>query len=67
MVTKDMTIGDVVQKYPEAVPIMTSYGLHCIGCRVATWESVEEGCKVHGIEDAKIEKMIGEINAALKE
>lgn len=65
MVSKEMTIGEVVQKYPDAVPIMTSYGLHCIGCRVATWESLEEGCRVHGISDDKITEMVTKINEAV--
>ena len=30
-VTKDMTIGEVVRKYPAAAEIMLSYGLHCVG------------------------------------
>ena len=31
-INKDMTVGDVVQKYPEVGHILTEYGLHCVGC-----------------------------------
>lgn len=66
MVTKETTIGEVVKKYPHAVQILTSYGLHCIGCQIATWESIEEGCRVHGIDDETIDKMVNEINEKME-
>lgn len=65
MITKTMTIGDAVKTFPESAKIMMSYGLHCIGCHVATWETIEEGCRGHGLSDEDIEKMVGDINAAM--
>ena len=62
MITKDMTIGDVIKEYPETIEIMLSYGLHCVGCSVQYWESIEGGCKTHGFEDEKIDKMVKEMN-----
>ena len=57
-----MTIGDVIKEYPETIEIMLSYGLHCVGCSVQYWESIEGGCKTHGFEDEKIDKMVKEMN-----
>ena len=58
MVTKDMLIGEIVQmneKYPE---ILMEAGMHCLGCPAASAESLEEACRVHGIDvDALIEKL----------
>ena len=65
MITKDMTIGDVIKEYPETIEIMLSYGLHCVGCSVQYWESIEGGCKTHGFEDEKIDKMVKEMNEVL--
>jgi len=65
MITKDMTIGDVIKEYPETIEIMLSYGLHCVGCSVQYWESIEGGCKTHGFEDEKIDKMVKEMNKVL--
>jgi hybrid cluster-associated redox disulfide protein len=31
MITKEMTIGEVVRKYPEAVDILMSFGMGCVG------------------------------------
>lgn len=63
MVTKDMTIGEVVKQYPDSVALLTEYGLHCIGCHVATWETLEEGLRVHGADDKTIAKLVDDINA----
>ena len=30
-ITKDMTFGDVMKKFPKAIQIMAKYGLHCVG------------------------------------
>ena len=63
MVTKDMLIGEIVQmneKYPE---ILMEAGMHCLGCPAASAESLEEACRVHGIDvDALIEKLNNILN-----
>lgn len=65
-VTKDMKIGDVVQKYPQSADVMLNYGLHCIGCHVNQYETIEQGAAGHGMPQEQIEKMVSEINEALK-
>ena len=61
-VKRDMLLGDCVQKYPEAAFVMMHYGLHCVGCHVAAYETIEQGAMAHGLDDAMIDKMVKEIN-----
>ena len=63
LITKEMTIGDIVRKYPSAAAVMMEYGLHCIGCHVAEWESLEQGCKSHGINKEELDKMLEDLNS----
>ncbi len=65
-VTRDMTLGDVVQKHPIAAFVMMSYGLHCIGCHVSAYETVEQGCRGHGMPEHVIDEMVVEINNAVE-
>ncbi len=65
LVTKDMTIGDVVNKYPQATDIMLKYGLHCIGCSVNPYETIENGCLGHGMDETTVENLLKDINGAL--
>jgi len=63
--TKDTTLGEAVSKYPETAAIMLKYGLHCIGCHVATWETIEQGASGHGLTGAQINGMLADMNAAI--
>jgi hybrid cluster-associated redox disulfide protein len=65
-ITKDMTFGDILSKHPEAAEIMMSYGLHCIGCHVAVYETLEQGAAAHGISDTDLKKMLKELNDSVK-
>lgn len=31
MITKDMSITDIVEKYPQTVEVFQRYGMHCFG------------------------------------
>ncbi|MBN1941349.1 MAG: DUF1858 domain-containing protein [Candidatus Diapherotrites archaeon] len=66
-VAKDTTFGELIQKYPDTVPILLEYGLHCIGCHVAVFETIEQGAKGHGLSEAQLTEMIEKINDSIKE
>ncbi len=61
-ITKTMTLGEVIEKYPKSVDIFMKYGLHCIGCSVATWETLEQGAMAHGMDNKKIDSLLEELN-----
>lgn len=65
-ITKDTNIGEVVQKYPETISIMMGFGLHCIGCHVSYYETIEQGCQSHGMSSEHIDKMIKEMNSVVE-
>lgn len=58
----DMTIGDVVEKYPESAEVMLGYGLHCVGCAVNPYETIEQGAMGHGMSRELIDTMLDDIN-----
>ncbi|MGG7142744.1 DUF1858 domain-containing protein [Clostridium nigeriense] len=49
MITKDMTIGEVVKIKDNAPEILMSFGMGCIGCPSAQAETIEDAAKVHGL------------------
>ena len=49
-ITKETTIGDILQIKPDAVPVLMEIGMHCIGCPSAQMETLEEAAAVHGID-----------------
>ncbi|MDI6737944.1 MAG: DUF1858 domain-containing protein [Nanoarchaeota archaeon] len=58
-----MAIGDVVQKYPNTVEVFGKHGLHCIGCAIASFESVEQGARSHGVD---VGALLKDLNAAAR-
>jgi len=62
-ITKNTLIGDLIKSHPKAVPLMQKQGLHCVGCHVATWETLEQGAQSHGID---VDNLIRELNKVLK-
>ena len=64
-ITRGMTIGEVIAKHPFLAEIMTSYGLHCVGCGVNPYETIEQGCLGHGMPEETLERMMDEINDAV--
>ncbi|MBL4930519.1 MULTISPECIES: DUF1858 domain-containing protein [Clostridium] len=49
MITKEMTIGEVVRTNPEKAEVLMSFGMGCVGCPSAQSETLEEAAIVHGL------------------
>ena len=47
--TKDTVIADVLAVAPDSAPVFLSIGMHCLGCVMASGETIEESCAVHGV------------------
>src|SRR3989344_3808161 len=62
LINKDMTMGEIIEKYPFASEVMLSYGLHCVGCHVNPYESLENGALGHGMSDEEIASLLQELN-----
>ena len=60
-ITKDMTIGETVDKHPETVEVFTKYGMGCLGCPATAFENIEQGAMVHGID---VNELVEELNKA---
>lgn len=50
MITKDMTIGEVVRNYPHTIEILMSFGMGCVGCPSSQMETLEQAAMVHGMD-----------------
>lgn len=66
-ITKDMTISEVIEKYPSTIETLLMAGVHCIGCHISYYETLEQGMKNHGITDEEIDNVIKEMNKIVEE
>lgn len=62
-VTKKTKLSKIAQDEKLAKILMGDYGLFCVSCQMAPFETLEEGAQAHGMKDKEIKKMIEELNA----
>jgi len=63
-ITKDMTIREVIDRYPETALVFSKYDVGCIGCFAASYETLEDIARVHGTD---IKKLIKDLNEVVKD
>ena len=59
MITKDMTIGEIVNADQSKAEILMSFGMGCVGCPSAQAETLAEAAMVHGIN---LEQLLEALN-----
>lgn len=58
-VSKDMLIGELIRKKPEAIETLMRFGMGCVGCPSSQMESLEEAAMVHGLD---LDRLMTELN-----
>ena len=62
-VTKDTTIGEVIQIDAGVIQSLMGAGMHCVGCPSSAGETLEEAAMVHGIDS---DMLVEEIQSYLQ-
>ena len=64
--TRTIAIATILEKGGiKANKIFEKFGLYCAACDASMGESIEEGCKIHGLEEEDTNKLIFELNQLL--
>jgi iron-sulfur cluster assembly accessory protein len=70
-ITKDTIISDVLAMNPhqahELAEIMTAFGIHCVGCGAAGFESLEQGVLGHGYSQEQLDGLIAKLNEVVSQ
>ena len=59
-ITKDTVIADILSIAPDSAPLFLGMGMHCLGCAMASGETVGEACEVHGVN---ADEFLAKLNA----
>ncbi len=62
MISKEMTIAEIIRRYPQTLLIFERYGLTCHECQIAEYEALEHGAGVHKID---VERLLEELNRVI--
>ena len=63
-ITKDTGIIDAVQQHPEIIEVFQNYGLGCIGCMAAHYETIGQGAGAHGLD---VDALVSDLNKKIAE
>lgn len=67
MITKDMSILDIMQKFPHSQEVFKNYGMGCLSCMGAEQETLEAGARMHGIDLDKLMKSLNDLDKNKKQ
>lgn len=65
-ITPDTLIGDIFEgdvNIEAVANVLTSVGMHCLGCAIAHGETVGEAAEVHNVD---VNELIARLNEAAK-
>ena len=69
-ITKNTLIAEILAENPEKAQllseIMLDFGIHCVGCGAAAFETLEQGVLGHGFSEEDLNNLIKEINKLLE-
>ena len=66
IITPDTLIGDIIEgdvNIEAVANVLTSVGMHCLGCAIAHDETVGEAAEVHNVD---VNELIARLNEAAK-
>ena len=62
-ITRETLISEIVVNCPQAMPAFQAIGMHCMGCAMASGESLEQACAAHGVDP---DEFLADLNAYLQ-
>jgi hybrid cluster-associated redox disulfide protein len=67
VITGETLIADLVESFPLVVDFLVEeYGFYCFNCFLSSYESLEEGAKVHGIEGDNFQELLENVNKLIR-
>jgi methionine synthase II (cobalamin-independent) len=61
MITKEISIEELVGLYPESVRFLMDHGIKPIVCGEPIWGTLDNAAKQKGYSDEQIEKLVTEL------
>ncbi len=65
LIKGDMTIGEMVQKYPSVAEVLEDEGVNCVGCGAAFYETIHDGLASHGKSEEEITSILKKLNDSI--
>ena len=50
VLAQDMTVDEVMRRWPTTIRVFIDFKMHCVGCPIGTFHSVDEASREHKID-----------------
>ena len=61
MINPNMLVADLLNQYPQVVPVLLRHGMSCVGCSMSIFETLHDAAKIYGIQP---DTLLSEIKGA---
>ena len=51
-IDSQLLVDDVMTRWPATIRVFLDFRLGCVGCPIASFHSVDDACREHGIDPA---------------
>jgi len=70
LISKDAIISEILVAHADKAQllseIMMDFGIHCVGCGAASFETLEQGVLGHGFSEEQLTSLVNDLNKAVK-
>jgi hybrid cluster-associated redox disulfide protein len=49
----DLTVAEVIDRWPQAIPLLFRYRMACVGCPMARFETLAEVVAIYGLNPSR--------------
>jgi len=57
----DMSMDEIMRRWPAAIRVVLDHGLLCVGCPIAPFHTVDEAIHEHGIDGVRLREALRRI------
>jgi len=43
-------VDDVMRQWPATIRVFLNYGMHCVGCPITCFHTVDDACREHKVD-----------------
>ena len=61
-ITSQTKLNKILEINPKSAELLFESGMMCCSCPMAQDETLEDGCKAHGMDDKEIDELIKKLN-----
>jgi hybrid cluster-associated redox disulfide protein len=61
--TPNLTVAEVMDRWPQTIPTFFRYRMACVGCPIASFETLAEVAAIYGLE---LDQLINELQQTVQ-